>query len=97
MDIHHTLVDDAPEEEVHFENSAPGVPCDLPLPEILKLHASLAKGFHLSGAAEHVLKVIDEAETLKPVHHLANDGSTNIRSLFLAKGLVVPRNRLTTH
>lgn len=81
------MVDDA-QKEVLFENNAPGVPCDLPLPEILKLQASLARVLHLSGAAEYVWKVIDEAETLKLARHLSNDGSTDIRSLFLAKGLV---------
>ena len=45
----------------------------LPSPEYLKIHAAYAKVAHLSGAGEHIDKVLRELEHTKV---LSNDGTS---------------------
>lgn len=59
---------------------------DLPSPELLKVHAIVARIFHASGAAEYVEKALRD---LGEHRMLAKDGSTDISSMLAATTLGV--------
>lgn len=52
---------------------------DLPSPELLEIHAVLAKILHASGMGEYIEKVIQDRSE---IGHFATDGSTDIRRLL---------------
>ncbi|CAG8087865.1 unnamed protein product [Penicillium olsonii] len=63
---------------------------DLPHPELLKIHAVIARIFHASGAAKQIKKALDDLEDLCT---LAKDGSTDISSILAATTLGVLASR----
>jgi hypothetical protein len=88
-----TAVDEMKEEfelpeKVKFENNDPSRFHDLPSPHILKVHAALCRVLHMSGAAEYIGKIIDDADTLGDTKALATDGSSGLEAYFLMRGMV---------
>ncbi|CAI7657886.1 unnamed protein product [Penicillium glandicola] len=65
-------------------------PYDLPRPELLKVHAIIARIFHASGAVEHVEKALRD---LGEHCVLAKDGSTGISSMLAATTLGILGSR----
>lgn len=63
---------------------------DLPSPELLKVHAIIARIFHASGAAEYIEKALRD---LGEHCVLAKDGSTDISSMLAATTLGVLSSR----
>ncbi|KAJ5124344.1 uncharacterized protein N7515_008169 [Penicillium bovifimosum] len=64
---------------------------DLPNPELLKVHATVAHIFHASGAAHHIEKALRD---LGGHSMLARDGSTDISSMLAATTLGVLGSRV---
>ena len=58
---------------------------DLPKPEYLALHSAVAGILYMSGAAEAIQEMLDDAENISA---LASDGSTSLSGLFIALALV---------
>ncbi|KAJ5124345.1 uncharacterized protein N7515_008170 [Penicillium bovifimosum] len=65
---------------------------DLPSPELLKVHAIIARIFHASGAAESIEKALRD---LGEHSMLTRDGSTDISSMLAATTLGVLGSRAT--
>jgi hypothetical protein len=63
---------------------------DLPSPELLKVHAIVARIFHASGAGEQINKALYDLERHRM---LANDGITDISSILATTTLDVLGSR----
>ena len=68
---------------VNLASSSTDIPP--PSPELLATHAALAKVKHLSAAGEKIDQIYDD---FSEITTLASDGSTDISSYFLVRGLI---------
>lgn len=72
------------------DHSGSSIPIPLPLPDALAIHASFAKVFHASGAADFFQNALKDQELLKV---LATDGSTDLsialRRLLINTGRII--------
>lgn len=64
-----------------IDHRNPGDTQDLPNPKFLALHAAIAGITHVSGAAEVIDQMIQDAES---VRYLAAEGSSSVTGLFIA-------------
>lgn len=77
-------------EKVTFKCHNSNSPSALPSPGLLKIHATIARIFHASGAAESIEKAIRDLEEKAP---LAKDGSSDISAMLAATSLGVLGSR----
>ncbi|KKA21462.1 hypothetical protein T310_4497 [Rasamsonia emersonii CBS 393.64] len=71
------LPDEKNERLVRFKQHSD---CPLPNPDLLKVHAAIAKILHASGKAEDIERILRDREEIRC---LAPDGSTDVESLLL--------------
>ncbi|KAF8532782.1 hypothetical protein BDD12DRAFT_764950 [Trichophaea hybrida] len=77
-----------PPKEICFRNNDPNVSCSLPSRSLLRVHAACCKILGASGAAEYVDKILRDRDEISVLGTLAEDGSTELYSLWMLKGLV---------
>lgn len=72
-------------DPIIFTNHDTTIEHRLPHPHLLALHAALAKILEASAARDYIESIIHDAEEVKC---LAQDGSTLLSAVWIAKGLV---------
>jgi hypothetical protein len=70
--------------EITFSNHDPDNPCSLPSEQLLAIHAACSKILHASGAGEYLEKLLRDRDE---INVLAEDGSTGLEVLWIARGL----------
>jgi hypothetical protein len=72
-------------DRITFQNHDPYNHHSLPSRELLKYQAACAKILDMSGAGDHVDKIIMDGEAIA-IRSLAPDGSTNLNSFWASRG-----------